>query len=176
MVDSEELTNLIDGCKNNNPICQSILYKNYRKLILNTVFRFVRDKHTSEDITQEIFIKVFKKIDRYKNNNNFDSWIRKVAVNKSLDYLRKKKYETLSDDLSYIVVYDDSEYKEDEYRLVVINNLIDKLSDHYKDVFKLYYIDELSHKEIAEKLSINIGTSKSNLFKARNKIRKLMSI
>jgi RNA polymerase sigma factor (sigma-70 family) len=176
MVDSEELTNLIDGCKNNNPICQSILYKNYRKLILNTVFRFVRDKHTSEDITQEIFIKVFKKIDKYKNNNNFDSWIRKVAVNKSLDYLRKKKYETLSDDLSYIVVYDDSEYKEDEYRLVVINSLIDKLSDHYKDVFKLYYIDELSHKEIAEKLSINIGTSKSNLFKARNKIRKLMSI
>jgi len=176
MVDSEELTNLIDGCKNNNPICQSILYKNYRKLILNTVFRFVRDKHTSEDITQEIFIKVFKKIDRYKNNNNFDSWIRKVAVNKSLDYLRKKKYETLSDDLSYIVVYDDSEYKEDEYRLVLINSLIDKLSDHYKDVFKLYYFDELSHKEIAEKLSINIGTSKSNLFKARNKIRKLMSI
>lgn len=176
MIDSDELTNLIYGCKNNDPICQSILYKNYRKLILNTVSRFVRNKHTSEDISQEIFIKVFKKIDKYKDNNNFESWIKKVAINKSLDYLRKKKYESLCDDLSYIVLYDDYNYKEDEYRLYLINKLLEQLPDKYKQVFKLYYIEELSHKEIAEKLSINVGTSKSNLFKARNKIRKLMSI
>ena len=176
MIDSEELTYIIEGCKNNNPICQSKLYEKYRKTVLTTSYRYVKNKQIAEDITQDVFIKILNKIDTYKTNNNFDSWIKRVTTNKALDHLRKHKYEKYIGDVSNINLSDEYVYDEDEYRIILINNLLEKLSDSYRSVFELFYIDELPHKEIAKRLSINVGTSKSNLFKARNRIRKLMSI
>jgi RNA polymerase sigma-70 factor (ECF subfamily) len=176
----EELNELLIGCKNNDLKHQAKLYSSYYFIVYNTCKKYVKVSCDAEDITQEVFIKLMKKLDTFngKSPGQFVNWLKMVSKNSTVDVLRRKKIFTNIDDISLDMEFDsidlniiddtDSKVKTD------IKNSISKLSPQFKRVFELYYLDNYSHQEIANELNINVGTSKSNLFKAKIKLAEML--
>lgn len=144
---------------------QEQIFKEFSPKMLGVCRQYVKDMHHAEDLMLQGFLKVFKNLNKFKNEGSFEGWIRKIMVNTCISYLRKKN----------VIEYTDDEY---QFNNMVTHNiestsledlqkLIDTLPEGYKMVFNLYAIEGYKHSEIAEKLSITESTSKSQLFKAR---------
>jgi RNA polymerase sigma-70 factor (ECF subfamily) len=135
--------------------------------------KYTFNDHQAQDIVQLSFIKIFKQIHNYSLNNSLEGWIRRIVVNTAIDEVRKIKRGATPIDIDITSLkVKDKEYSEDN--LDIIMRAIDKLSPACKEVFELYVLKEHSHKEIAELLGIDEGTSKSNLFRAKAKLRDLL--
>jgi len=173
----KEVLNMIEGVKQNSQNHQNKLYELYDDLINNIIKYYYKDSHTIKDIKQEIFLKVFNNIDKYNFKGSFEGWLRRLAKNFILDRIRKDKlnlhteynteYEKYYNDYHNLYDYD---YDRDE-KVEEIINLYKDLSGSYGLVFEMYYLDDMSHKEISEHLGISEGTSKSNLHRAKKKIK-----
>lgn len=139
-------------------------------------FRYCKNRQEAEDVLQEGFIKVFKNIGKFQNLGSFEGWIRRIMVNTALEELRRRKNQLLTDDIDEIYVQPESNFKtEDKINEKDLVKLIQALPAGYQLVFNLNVIEGYTHKEIAEMLGINEGTSKSQLAKARAYIQRLMS-
>lgn len=148
------------------------LFSWYSGYVFKTVFLLCKSKELAEDVTQETFIKIFQKYHLYNSEKPLKPWIYKVALNTLRAEIRKRKWLTLSPDIA--------EYQKDpnntenevirkEYQ-ELINEAIQSLSYKYREILILYYYNEFTHKEIAEILSIPIGTCKSRLHYAHKKL------
>ena len=162
-----QLTEIIKGCISGKNEFQEKLYKLYSRKLFGVCLHYSKDYTEAEDILQEGFIKIFTNISKYKHKGSFEGWMRKIMVNTALENYRKQKLlYPVSDVYEYAdkIDYDD-----------IINNitakdllkLIQELSPKYRTVFSLYAIDGYSHKEISKMTGTSIGTSKSNLSRAR---------
>lgn len=131
---------------------------------------YIKDLHYAEDILQKAFCKAFLNLEKYQFKGSFEGWLRRIVVTSSIDYLRQKKNLMIqTDDFSY---YENADNPMDEVQDVShIEQAIDRLPEGYKTVFCLYVIEEYKHKEIAELLNIDVGTSKSQLYKARKLLK-----
>lgn len=162
---------LIEEYKNGSVAAFEVIYNKYASKMKGVAFRYVNDSFIAEDIIQETFVKVFKKIHELKNTAPFEAWLRRVVVNTSINYYNSLKKQGEKKAEYYADEYDSPDsgnfdYTE-EYSAKELMDAINKLPTGYKMVFNMYAIDQFTHKEIAEKLNINEGTSKSQLFKAR---------
>ncbi|MFT4016932.1 RNA polymerase subunit sigma-24 [Terrimonas sp.] len=171
-----ELTNLIEGCVGNNEKCQKVFYEKYLGFVLKIVYRYVSSYESANEVSNDAFIKIFKSFVKfdYKNATNPEmlmmAWMRRIIVNTAIDYLRvsqaQKRYQPLAElnenHTEKVVVNSDEKvlYKE-------LIELVKKLSPSYKAVFNMYVIDGYTHQEISKALGISVGTSKSNLARAR---------
>jgi len=170
---------IVDGCAKGNRECQQTLYKATYGKMMALCMRYAKDKDEAKDYLHDGFIKVFEKIKDFKHTGSIEGWIRRILVNNIIDCIRKKSKVGFNDaETSLVNLTDDSE--EDKEKINMINitaskiiELIQELSPAYKTVFNLYVIEEYSHKEIAEMLNISIGTSKSNLAKAKGKLKSM---
>lgn len=132
----------------------------------------------AEDFCQDGFIKVYNNLDKLTNACCADAWVRKVIVNNTIDQVRRIKH--FKHDYVDVTNLDErvsesEPYSEDSLLCMNdIKNVLHKLSPSYRDVFKLRYIQNKKHKEISKILGVSIGTSKSNLHKARIKVRELL--
>jgi RNA polymerase sigma-70 factor (ECF subfamily) len=142
--------------------------------------RYGKDIDEAKDFLHDGFIKVFEKIKHFKHTGSIEGWIRRIIVNNTIDQIRKNKKMSFNSDSDYTILNLTDNSNEDLEKLGNINisaariiELIQELSPAYKTVFNLYVIEEYPHKEIAEMLNISIGTSKSNLAKAKGKLRNL---
>ena len=175
-----ELNELLIGCKNNESKYQTIFYSKYYFIIYNSCKKYIKVSSEAEDITHEVFIKLMDKLDKFNGNSpgQFVNWLKMVSKNSAIDILRTKKKFINIDDIPLDIEFDtidlniidgpDTKMESD------IKNSISKLSPKFKRVFELYYLDNYTHQEIADELNINIGTSKSNLFKAKMKLAQLL--
>lgn len=144
--------------------------------------RYVSDKDAVQDIVQEGFLKIFTNIEGYTSKGSFEGWIRRIIVNTSIDAIRRRKAAglVLGEDKSFEDVFDDGveeEFDNDEYTFTVkdVQESMSQLTPMYRAVFNLYVFDNMTHQEIASKLGITVGTSKSNLAKARRNLRKILN-
>ncbi len=143
--------------------------------------RYVSDKDAVQDVVQEGFLKIFTNIEGYTSKGSFEGWMRRIMVNTSIDAIRRRKATglVLGENKSFEDVVDDGveDDNDDEYSFTVkdVQSAMAKLSPMYRAVFNLYVFDNLTHQEIALKLGINVGTSKSNLAKARRNLRKILT-
>ena len=172
------LDELIEGCKNNDQRCYTKLYNTYRPKLLLIVKRYFKDIDTIEDILQQIFIKVYEKINGYTNTGSFEGWLIRIARNYTIDNFRKYKYDSELIDNIHLTFnpYTERQLNEDnDINSTLIKECIDELTPVYKNVFNLYVIQGYPHKEIGEMLGITEGSSKSNLFKAKNKIKNILN-
>lgn len=144
-------------------------------------YRYCSCRQDAEDIVQDGFIKVFDKIDSFDGNGSFEGWLKRVFVNMALDKIRKQKMQFLSinegDNEDYLIGSTEQEEMEENELLISIGreNLvkaIQNLTPMYRAVFNLFVIEGYTHGEVAEILEVSEGTSKSNLFKAKKKLRK----
>ena len=177
----EELDLWIKGCKRNDKKCQRKVYEMLFSPMLGVCMRYAQDRQEATDILQDGFIKVFDKIGLYDDNGSFEGWVRRIIVNTAIDAIRKRKHEILTDDTStyqnHTGHYEEEEKDESAYKGLGVNDVVDatqQLSPMYRAVFNLYVMDGLTHQEIAEELNISVGTSKSNLSKARARIKTLL--
>lgn len=169
---------LVNECINGNKKYQQLFYKTFYSKMLVICMRFSSNTEEAKDILHEGFIKIFNKLPGFKNVGSLEGWVRRIIVNNAIDYVRKKKEVFIHYDGvgSFDNIKSNNEEEIDNEMLIgmkaeLILKLIQKLSPAYLTVFNLYVIENYSHKEIAEILGINIGTSKSNLAKAKIKLR-----
>lgn len=176
----EDLNALLIGCKNNELKYQAKFYSKYYFIVYNTCKKYVKVSCDAEDITQEVFIKLMNKLHTFngKSPGQFVNWLKMVSKNSAVDILRAKKTFINIDDVAIDFEFDTIDldvidYVEDELE-TNIKSAISKLPPKTKKVFELYYLDNYSHQEIGDELNINEGTSKSNLFKAKMKLAKML--
>ena len=120
------------------------------------------------------FIKVFEKILQYKGDGIFEGWVRKIMINESLIYLRKNRYMYLEVDISNADYEPDYDLLNNRLDAEDLMEIVQKLPEGYRTVFNLYSIEGFTHKEIGEKLEINVNTSKSQLSRARKLLQKYL--
>lgn len=134
--------------------------------------QYCKDQTDAEDCLQEGFIKVFTNIKKYRFEGSFEGWVRRIMVHTTIESFRKKKPETSFDDI-VLVKLEDETVDEDagEISQEEVFEIVKELPPKYRMVFNLYAMDGLSHKEISEIMDISVGTSKSNLSRARKWIK-----
>jgi RNA polymerase sigma factor (sigma-70 family) len=147
--------------------------------------RYVGDVSVAEDLVQETFITAIDKVSSYRGIGSVEGWIRKIAVNKSLMYIREKQLNYVSAEVLSNEVEQETEMENSENRIRVaiekasfssdeLLSVIDCLPVHHKTAFNLYVLDGYSHHQIAKMMNISAGTSKSNLSRARRKAQELL--
>ena len=138
--------------------------------------KYTKDKNKAEDFCQNGFIKVFKNLHKYQSSGSIEGWVRRIIKNNILDELRvsKRMSHHSSEEPNWSTIDTKEEPYEEKYNVEKIEGVLHKLSPTYRKVFELYYFQGKKHDEIGKMLGITAGTSKSNLFKARNKVRQLL--
>jgi len=165
---------IIQGCIDRVKLYEDILYEHFAPITYAICLRYAANSDDAKDIFQESFLKVYTQIQKYNKQGSFEGWIKRIFVNTAIDYCRKKKTIQF---ISYSKEHEeDSEAVTIEHSIDVpkekLLELIRALPDGYRLVFNLYALEKYSHKQIAETLNIEEGTSKSQLFKARKMLQK----
>lgn len=167
---------LIEGCKQSNRASQLRLYEHFYSYGMGVCLRFCKSRDEALEIVNDGFLKAFTKIEQFDVEQAFKPWLRRIFINASIDYYRK--YHKLQDTLevAFIKEKEGSTYNEalDNLAYEDLLLILQKLSPAYRLVFNLYVVESFTHQEIAEKLNISVGTSKSNLAKARKKIKSML--
>ena len=173
---STEQNRLIELCKQGNKSAQEQIYVAYKTHWFTICLRYLNNREDSLDVLQNALIKIYTKLDQFDSSlGHFKSWSSRIVVNESIMFQRKYwKREVV--DLNN-EVYDVGESSEAISNLTLeeLSKVIQELPTGYKLVFNMYTIEGYSHKEIAEKLSISEGTSKSQLVKAKAILKKKLS-
>ena len=171
----EQESELIKKCIDNDRSAQNKLYNLFSKKMMAVCYRYSKSFEDAEDTLNEGFIRVFEKLKTFKGIGSFEGWIRKVMVNVALEKFRKKNIQFADVNLNeaaHAVQMDTREDVLSDLNAKELLNLVQKLPPVYQMVFNLYVFEGLKHKEIAEKLGISEGTSKSNLSDAREWLKK----
>jgi len=178
--------NLIEKAIKGDQSSYDRLMKKYYKLVHNLIYRMIYNKEDVEDLTQEAFIKAFNSLEKFDHQFAFSTWLYKIASNNCIDYLRKKKLNTISidkefdsedEDLRFEIP--DNDYKPDRNildaeRKKILEDAIESLPEKYKTVILLRHQDEMEYEEIAQKLNIPLGTVKAHIFRGRELLNKYL--
>lgn len=167
-------TDLIEGCQREDRKMQQQLYQRFAPKMYGVCLRYAGNIEEAEDILQEGFIKVFRKIGSFRGEGSFEGWVRRIFVNTAIEHFRRKSYlqpiterEETTVENKYLSVLDSLAEKD-------IINLVQQLSPGYRTVFNMYVIEGYTHKQIAEMLGISEGTSKSQLSRAKSILQELV--
>ncbi|WP_338092186.1 RNA polymerase sigma factor [Solitalea lacus] len=162
---------LVAACRAGNRKAQENLYKMFSSKMMAVCMRYTRDRDEAEDVLQVGFVRMFEKLHLYKGEGSFEGWVRRIMVNTAIEFYRRNAR-------MYPVVDIEEAVNETSYDLALSNlnvqeilKLVQKLPPGYRMVFNMYAIEGYGHKEIAEQLGINEGTSKSQLARARNLLK-----
>ena len=160
------LEELILKCKKQDIKAQGELYKKFSGILFSVCLKYSPNYHEAEDSLQDAFITIFKRIEQFKGKGSFEGWMKRVTVNTVLQKYRKQKVFNLTNEeqLEEEVVV---EVEDNSVPLDYLLKMVQELPDRYRLVFTMYVLDNYSHKEISELVGISVGTSKSNLARAR---------
>lgn len=168
----EDFKPIISECIAGNPKAQAKLYQQFAPKMFGVCLRYAKDATEAEDNLQEGFIKVFSNLNTFRNDGSLEGWIRRIMINVSLEKIRKQHLLYPVEDVS---IYDSVNFSDDVVAKMAADDLmklIQELPPRYRLVFNLYVIEGMSHQEIATEMSITQGTSKSNLARAREILKK----
>lgn len=168
-------TDLIQRCARGDSSAQRELYSSYARQMFAVAVRLIKNKEDAEDVLQECFIAAFGALETFREDASFGSWLKRIVINKSLNHLKKKRmeFEELTNETSFIE--EEVEIQENEITMEAIHKTLDVLPLGYRLVFSLYYFEDMSHKEIAGHLEISESTSKSQLNRAKKKLRSILT-
>lgn len=169
----------IEKLKQRDVLACKQLYLQYADAMYNVCVRILQHQAEAEDALQEAFIKIFNNIQQYRNESSIGSWMKQIVTNTCLNMLRKKKLvlDELVDDISESEYESESESEseyEHDYSVEDIKKAIEELPQGYRVVFNLFMFEEYTHKQIAEMLEISESTTKSQLFKAKRKLKEIL--
>ena len=168
------VSQLIKQVRKGSPAAQKEVFTTFSPQLYKVAYRYAPDSHTAKDILQESWIKIFGKIDQYKEEGKFEAWCKVIVIRTALTYRRKFK-----------VHLRDEEFQSGDYSLdpkvlmdmdtADLMKIIDSIPSDYSDIFKLYVVEGYSHREIGELLDIGESTSRCKVSLARKKLRTILS-
>ncbi len=162
---------LVPKLKKQERLAQKELFDRNSRKMLSICRSYVSDLQHAEDCMLKGFVKVFKNIDSYKSEGSFEGWIRRIMVNECLDFIKLNKRMMYLDELE---IKEESEDFEEDISDLNAQELLDQLPESYRTVFNLFVLEDFSHKEIAETLFISEATSRTQLVRAKNKLKELI--
>jgi RNA polymerase sigma factor (sigma-70 family) len=180
---------LIRKCREKDVKAMELIYIEYAPALLGICLRYMKERNTAEDVMQDAFVTIFTKIKQYKGKGSFEGWIKKITVNTALMQLRQNKKEFITDHFVEDIKVElphherEMEFNPDKPEMLIANTefsqteIIDAISLlplGFRTVLNLYVIEGFKHKEISELLEISIGTSKSQLLRARKKLEDIL--
>lgn len=173
VINKEELHSIFIGIKDNNELAFNKLYEKYRKLVYAVTFSILKNKENSEDLVQNVFIKLWKMEKDKLPTNNEASWLYSITKNETLNFLRSKKEEINIDEIYYIA-NEDKELNEiiekDAY-----NKIISRLNKEEQEIISLKILSNLSFKEISLMLNMPVGTIQWKYYKSLHTLKILLS-
>ncbi len=173
--DADAIRRVLAGNKN----AYTFLQNKYKNIINAIVRKVIRDEDDVDDLTQETFIKAYNALENFNFNYAFSSWLYKIASNACIDFLRKKRYYTISlsrpldaSKSDYVFEVEDVSNLPDvqlmgDEKTNAIQKAINDLPDKYREIIQLRHSEDMDYAEISEKLNLPLGTVKVNLFRAR---------
>ncbi|TCC98169.1 RNA polymerase sigma factor [Pedobacter psychroterrae] len=173
-MDDLTIQELVKGCKKKDRKSQKGLYQSFYSHSMKMCIRYAKDKDEAVELVNDGFMRVFINIDRYDQAKPFKPWLNTIMINTSIDHYRKQIKKIAMEELNAKHDVEDKESILSRIHYEDLIKLVQKLSLAYRTVFNLFAIDGYTHEEIASMLSISIGTSKSNLFKAREQLKKML--
>ncbi|MBA2423116.1 MAG: sigma-70 family RNA polymerase sigma factor [Chitinophagales bacterium] len=185
---AQEDLDLVKSALDGDQRAYANLMNRYKDSIFFLVLKMVRNEDDANDLTIEAFGKAFSNLAKYTPDFAFSTWLYKIALNNCIDFIRKKKIETLSlfdtdeDDKGEVQQFhfhSTAPDPEEQYikmqRNKILRDIIDKINPKYRLLIQLRYYEELSYEEIAEKTSLPLGTVKAQLFRAKNLLFEIIS-
>jgi RNA polymerase sigma-70 factor (ECF subfamily) len=156
---------LINDCKKNDIKAQEQLYRQYAPKLFSVCLKYSSNYAEAQDNLQDGFLLIFEKINQFSFKGSFEGWLKRIMINNILQKYRSERILSLVDE----EIKDEVEIEIDEESVSIefLMKIIQELPERYRLVFNLYAIDGYSHQEIADMLKISVGTSKSNLSRAR---------
>lgn len=169
------LNSLIKACKKNKRSAQRELYHRYKDTLYLLCLKYCKNTEDAEDNLQDAFLSILTNISNYKGKGSFEGWMKRITINKAIDKYKKDAF------INVIIndnILTDTKVEIDELSLPlsIILKTVQELPDRYRLVFNLYELDGFSHKDIAEILGISIGTSKSNLHRAKHILKEKIEV
>ncbi len=167
---------LIEKSKQGDRKTQYKLYSLYVNAMFNVSVRIVKNKEDAEDILQESFIEAFKNLNNFRYESTFGSWLKRIVINKSINYLKLKRIPVVAIEMDDARIYntEDDAIKKEELDISSIKNGIKRLPKGYQTIINLYLIEGYDHVEIGEILGVSVSTSKSQYHRAKKKLIALM--
>jgi len=177
---------LISGIINGNQLYFKLLVDKYQSMILNTCYHFIHNKDDAEDITQEVFIEVYLSISKFKQKSKFSTWIYRIAVNKSLNFIRNNKKRKLFKSIenfftgnsnTELQIADETELSNEieeleTEKLKLLQKAINSLPKNQKIAFTLSKIEKIPYKDIAEIMDISLASVEGLIHRAKINIQK----
>ena len=173
-VNGSQLDELIKGCIRHDRASQKLLYKQFYGYSMSICMRYTRNREDAYEVLNDAFMKVFTRIEQYDFKYAFKSWLRRILINTSIDCIKKEQKNRNQlgiEDLNLPSHAISQDHKQHHEELLM---LVQQLSPAYRSVFNLFVMDGYDHKDIARMLGISVGTSKSNLAKARQRLKELL--
>jgi RNA polymerase sigma-70 factor (ECF subfamily) len=163
------LEELINNCKKGDRKAQELLYRKYAAVLFGICLKYSRNRVEAEDNLHDSFMTVYNKIGQFKSKGSFEGWMKRITVNTVLQKYRKQEHLSMFSENIKEEKIGDSLYQ--DVSLATLLKYIQELPNKYRLTFNLYVLDGYSHKEISEELGTSLGTSKSNLARARMILR-----
>ena len=169
---------LIALCRRGDPAAYTALYNQHSGAVYNTILRLVSHTGEAEDLLQETFVAAFKGIGDLKNAAGFAGWIKRIAINKSVDSVRKRKMRFVELEPGLVPDQDDemTDEAEFEFTMEAVNHSIESLPEAYRTVFILFAVENVPQAEIARMLGIEHTTVRTQYHRARAKILNALKV
>lgn len=168
----KDLKKIIKKSASGDVRAQEMLYHRFAPQMFGVCLRYAKDQTEAEDSLQEGFIKVFQHIDKFRHEGSFEGWMRRIMVNVSLEKFRKQHLMHPVEDVS---IYETASTSDDILAAISAKELMEQiqlLPPRYRMVFNLFVLEGLNHQEISKEMQISVGTSKSNLARARDILKR----
>ncbi len=169
---------LVADCLKGDRRAQFELYNLYNRAMYNTILRMVPNRTDAEDLLQSAFVEVFTRMDSFRNESTIGAWIKRIVVNKTINFLKSKRlqWSELMEKHEHVQEYEVDAQEEEfiNYTVHKVKNAVAELPEGYRVVFSLYAFEGYDHEEIAEILQISEATSKSQYSRAKAKIRSMI--
>lgn len=169
------LLDLLDGCLKKDRRSQELLYKHFYGYAMNICLRYSKSREEAKEVLNDGFFKILSKLESFDKERPFKTWLARIMINTALDHYRqevvKERYEAFENEDQVSV----DEVAISKLSFDELINMIQQLTPSYRIVFSMHVIDGFSHEEIASALQITVGASKSNLSRARERLREMLS-
>ena len=164
-------------CKQGSKKACYELYKLYSKAMLNVAFRIVGNIAEAEDVLQESFLDAFNKLKDFRQETTFGLWLKQIVVNRSINFLRKRKMDLVDIDGEQLDNIPDEEVESDEetlFKVALVKDAMKELPDGYRVVLSLYLLEGYDHEEIGQVLNITENTSRTQFLRAKRKLAEIL--
>lgn len=166
---------LIEACQNGNDRARYELYQLYAKAMFNVSYRMMNNREEAEDMLQEAFTQAFMKLNSFRHESNFGSWLKRIVVNTCINAINKRKVElTYCEDIYQRDLPEEHSEAEPEFTIENVNKAMEQLPKGGRMVFSLYLLEGYDHVEISQILGITESTSKSQFMRAKRRVVEIL--